>query len=318
MFDQDPQRVCILQGPVAVKHSTVANEPIKDLLGSIEAGLTKKLLHRYYGGDESKVPVIEYLGGSNSSSTNDLISQFGISASSSSSRTTYKIAQSVPPTLDWLEELAGPTKGWLRAALTSSSIVHGNGYLDNPLIRILAPREGQTVVVDKKDGLPTCVTFFGAARSFGKHKSDFKAAELGYDSSSRTISLTLFEDRTNSSVPLHLSYKYCPEMGGQALIHEVTQGRNDRIKQFYWKLWFGDNETMPTIDIHDTFSGPQVTITAEHIERFCSVVGNQSAQFKTARSAEVQAPMDFAIVTGWQVCRSKHTAQSGPILTFAL
>ena len=33
IFDQDPQRVAILQGAVAVKHARVANRPIKEMLG---------------------------------------------------------------------------------------------------------------------------------------------------------------------------------------------------------------------------------------------------------------------------------------------
>jgi len=37
------------------------------------------------------------------------------------------------------------------------------------------------------------------------------------------------------------------------------------------------------------------------VERFCAVVGNQDPSFKTAWNPEVKAPMDFAIVTGWQV-----------------
>ena len=76
---------------------------------------------------------------------------------------------------------------------------------------------------------------------------------------------------------------------------------NERIKAFYWKLWYGDDKSLPAIDIREKFVGPEVTILAEDVEQFCVVVGNQGESFKTARSEEVQAPMDFAIVTGWQV-----------------
>ena len=59
VFDQDPQRhVCILQGLVAARHSIVKDEPIKDLLGNITSLLTKKLLDRLCGGDESKASRI--------------------------------------------------------------------------------------------------------------------------------------------------------------------------------------------------------------------------------------------------------------------
>ena len=42
IFDQDPQRVAILQGLVAVKHARVANRPIKEILGGIEDYIVKK------------------------------------------------------------------------------------------------------------------------------------------------------------------------------------------------------------------------------------------------------------------------------------
>ena len=61
VFDQDPQSVRILQGPVAARHPIVKDEPIKDLLGNINSSLIGRLLERRYGGDASKVPAIEYL-----------------------------------------------------------------------------------------------------------------------------------------------------------------------------------------------------------------------------------------------------------------
>ena len=83
---------------------------------------------------------------------------------------------------------------------------------------------------------------------------------------------------------------------------EVTKVRNQRIKGFYWKLWFGDDSALPKIDVRQVFKGPVVTIEPEHAEKFCSVVGNDGEAFKKVHSEAVQAPMDFAIVTGWQVC----------------
>jgi fatty acid synthase subunit alpha len=56
-----------------------------------------------------------------------------------------------------------------------------------------------------------------------------------------------------------------------------------------------------TIDIRDKFMGPETTTEAEAVETFCAVVRNQSESFKAMRRSDVTAPMDFAIVTGWQV-----------------
>jgi len=97
-----------------------------------------------------------------------------------------------------------------------------------------------------------------------------------------------------------LQFVYKPSHGF-APIHEIDTGRNERIKAFYWKLWYGDDEVLPAIGIRDKFVGPEVTILAEDVEQFCAVVGNRAENFKTARNENVQAPMDFALVTGWQV-----------------
>lgn len=39
--ERDAQRVCILQGPVAVRYSTVCNEPVSEIMGNIANGLAQ-------------------------------------------------------------------------------------------------------------------------------------------------------------------------------------------------------------------------------------------------------------------------------------
>jgi Glucosamine-6-phosphate isomerases/6-phosphogluconolactonase len=56
------------------------------------------------------------------------------------------------------------------------------------------------------------------------------------------------------------------------------------------------------VDLCDELVGPEVTITAAAIDRFYDVIGNQGEKSKTSRNLNVEAPMNFVIVTGWQVC----------------
>ncbi|KAI0649410.1 fatty acid synthase [Trametes meyenii] len=293
VFDQDPQRVCILQGPVAVKHSKVKDEPIKDLLGNITSDLVNKLVDRLYGGDKSKIPTVEYLA----PAARPIPAAIAPAVSNNTS--TYSVGQTLPETSAWLETIAGPELGWARALLTSTTIVQGTAYLDNHMRRLFAPRRGQKVVVETDGTRPTKISVFGAARSVGEHDPSFKVIEASFSSSTSTINVTIFEERRGSSIPLTLNFVYKPAMGF-APIHEVADGRNRRIKEFYWKLWFGDNEVLPEINVRDTFTGPEVTIDEDDVETFCAVVGNQGEAFKSARTDTPLAPMDFAIVTGWQ------------------
>ncbi|KAH7884386.1 hypothetical protein F5I97DRAFT_1968464 [Phlebopus sp. FC_14] len=295
VFDQDPQRVCILQGPVAVKHSKVKDEPIKDLLGNVTTKLIEKLLQRSYGGDVNAVPSVDYLA----PAPEDVDIPDEVEVEESSESIVYKIGDVLPNTSEWLQALSGSELNWLKALLTSQTIVQGQAYIDNPLRRALAPRHGQCIVVSLAHGSPTSLTVYGSARSYGPHKPDFTAIKITYSASSSLIDVTLNEDRRDTTVSLSLQFKYIPSMGSTP-IHEISAGRNRRMKEFYWKLWFGDDQTLPEIDLRETFIGPEVVISGDDVEMFCGVVGNQNEAFKAARTADVKAPMDFAIVTGWQ------------------
>ncbi len=286
--------MAILQGPVAVRHSIKKDEPIKEMLDNVVSGLVGKVLERYYGGDESKIPVVDYLGMKPTS-----ISPLSGVDVIRSDEVKLDVSAAVPPTEDWLRFLAGPELNWWHALVMSEFVVQGTSYIANPLRRILAPRPGQKLAVRMLDGQPNHISVHGDVRSFGEHQPDFLAVDIKYDASSRLINLTLFEERRGNAIPLQLQFKYEPSQA-YAPIHEVAEGRNKRIKEFYWRLWFGDDEKLPELGVRDTFTGPEVTISASDVEAFCAVVGNQQEKFKTTRTDEVKAPMDFAIVTGWQ------------------
>jgi fatty acid synthase subunit alpha len=257
VFDQDPQRVCILQGPVAVKHAKVKDEPIKDILGNVTSVLVEKLIDRVYGGDTNKISTVDYLGAKPA-----VVSQLnGIKKAESANEVTYALGATLPDVSSWLETLAGPELAWSRALLSSPTIVQGTSYVDNPIRRLLSPRRGQKVTVS-----PTSITVYGAARSYGPHKNGFKALEIIYTPVSGLIDVTIFKERREVSVPLSLHFQYMPSMGSIP-IHEIAEGCNNCIKQFYWKLWYGDNEVLPDIDIREKFTGPEITIEANDVER---------------------------------------------------
>ena len=285
-----------MQGPVAVKYSKVKDEPIKDLLGNITSLLLERLLERSYGSDANQIPTIDYLA----PEPEEFDVPDDVDVKKSATSITYKIGSALPDTSEWFEVLSGSELNWLRALLTSQTIVQGRSYIDNPLRRALRPRAGQRVVVGMSGRSPVSLTIYGAARSFGSHNADFKAVEIKYSASSKLIDVTLYEDRRGVSIPLHLQFKYVPAMGSTP-IHEVSEDRNRRIKEFYWKLWFSNETPMPDIDVRETFIGPEVVISGQEVETFCGVVGNQNEAYKLARTTNVKAPMDFAIVTGWQV-----------------
>ena len=150
----------------------------------------------------------------------------------------------------------GSELNWLFALTSSPTIVQNTSYVDNALCCILVPRAGQKVAVKY-----ISVTVYGAARSYGGYIPTFEALSAVFNPETKLIDLTLFDECQNLAIPLSLQFQYCPSQGF-APIHEIASGRNERIKQFYWKLWFGDDEVLPDIDIHENFVGPVMRLLA--------------------------------------------------------
>ncbi|KAF8287734.1 HSP70-domain-containing protein [Clavulina sp. PMI_390] len=151
-----------------------------------------------------------------------------------------------------------------RAPSPSITLVQAGEYILSPLKRLFAPCKGQTVIVAAGANGPT---FEGVTATFN----------------GKTDGITVVvEELKGSSIPLKFTFIYRPDQGF-ASIHEVTKGRNKRIKAFYGRLWYGEYKVLPSIGIHDKPVGPEVTIDVAVVERFCAV-----------------PPLDFAIITGWQ------------------
>jgi fatty acid synthase subunit beta len=77
-------------------------------------------------------------------------------------------------------------------------------------------------------------------------------------------------------------------------------GRNDRIKEFYHRVRFGDDSVPFNIRIISEHEGGQATITGRVISDFAHAAGNTGEAYVDCPGKEVFAPMDLVIVVGWK------------------
>ncbi|KAI8855120.1 acyl transferase domain-containing protein [Chytridium lagenaria] len=296
VVDQDAQRVAILQGPVAVRHAVKVDEPVKDILGNIYKGHIEALKAKYYGGSELGIPVVEYLG---ARPANVPVGKLrGVTATplvdGDESSIMYQISRDVdelPAVNDWLETLAGSNLSWLRALLTTDSIVREKLLVPNPVVQILKPRAGQTVFVKLDSQRRPVVLTVYPGRAQGSVPSRHAAVVITIEGD--VISVTIFERRETQSIPLKFYFKYRPFQGYNP-IHEVVEGRNQRIKNFYAALWdvsATDIQMKPTDTFRSSFE-----VNSSHIKDFTQIVGNQDELYINSSIA----PMDFGIVAGWR------------------
>lgn len=300
VIGQDVGRTCILQGPTAAKFSTVIDEPIKNILDGIHNTHIEMLTKDYYAGDVSKIPSIEYFGGKlvETEMPGDVE---GLTVSYDAHKNIYRLSPSATATLpeldSWLALLAGPKRNWRYALLMSEVVVQGQKFQTNPLRRIFAPARGLLVeILYPNDPSKTEIIVKEQPRH-NQYVTVIEAKLVGKNE----IQVNMVKDTTALGMPvsLPLNFTYHPE-AGYAPIREVMNGRNDRIKEFYWKAWFGEEPLNLDGLVTSTFDGGKTTITSEAINDFVHAVGNTGEAFVDRPGKTVFAPMDFAIVVGWK------------------
>ena len=298
---QDVGRTCILQGPTAVKYSNTVDEPVKAILDGVHNNHIKSLTKDVYGGKESSIPVIEYFGGQLLLEGEADLEMDGLTTSKDNERISYRLSSAPNATLPdleaWLHLLAGKAYSWRYALFTTEVFVQGQRFQTNPVKRVFAPSKGLLVEILQPNNPRSTIIIVKEPSNSGKM---IKTMEISMSGKNEVI-LKLLEERTaeGKAVCLPLKFSYHPE-AGYAPIREIMEDRNDRIKEFYYRIWFGDEpvpfDTPPT----STFDGGRVTVSSKAIADFVHAVGNTGEAFVERPGKEVFAPMDFAIVVGWK------------------
>ena len=301
VVDQDVGRTCILQGPTAVKYSNTVDEPIKEILDGIHNDHIKSLTEDVYNGKESSIPQIEYFGGQLLLEDEKEAEMDSLTESVDADRISYRLSPApnatMPETEAWVHLLAGKAYSWRYALFTTEVFVQGQQFQTNPIKRIFTPRPGLLVeIIHPKEPRSTVIRVKEPSQS-GKMIKTIEVSMSGKNE----ITLNMYEERTvaGSAVALPLKFTYHPE-AGYAPIREVMSDRNDRIKAFYYRIWFGDEAVPFDSPATSTFDGGRATVTSKAIADFVHAVGNTGEAFVERPGKEVFAPMDFAIVVGWK------------------
>ena len=267
VVDQDVGRVCILQGPVAVKHSIKVDEPVKEILDNINKGLIDQLYGEFY----QSIPVPNRAKSVADIDMDQFISDYLVVDSNNDKHSI--IVNLIPPTSQWYLFLSTiGSCSWLSEFLLSEFIIQDKLFVDNTVKNLLKPKVGLKIELMTGED---CILKIENALSLSLDGNQVKLVMI------------------DSGVPLEFYFHYYPDRDF-APLHEVMDGRNDRIKSFYYRLWFG-TDLIQLPSIFDTFI-TQGTVESSLVNEFCKAVGNLSPSF----IKDDLAPMDYAIVLGWK------------------
>ncbi|EED22445.1 malonyl CoA-acyl carrier protein transacylase, putative [Talaromyces stipitatus ATCC 10500] len=298
VIDQDVGRVCVLQGPVAVKHSTTAEESIQDILDNIHNGLIENLETKTPGVSENN--LLMFQGMDKYSTYNHMVCEgVNVTRTHNSMTLAIPLTASVPNRKEWFELLAGTENGtWRRAFFKSDFFIQNRKFAPNPAHRILAPAPGVTLEIHhphKPHKTHLAVTEYCGG-------NNRMTVTIGPISEDNAIAMNLFHHDTATGKPisLPLRFTYHPNIS-YAPIHEIMDSRNDSIRKFYYNVWLGEKPPVPfNMPLTSKFESSWVTITTHAVREFVHAIGNTADLYVDRPGEQCFVPMDFAIVAGWK------------------
>ncbi|KAJ2208115.1 fatty acid synthase alpha subunit Lsd1 [Coemansia sp. RSA 521] len=273
VVDQDPQRVGIQQGPVAARYSTVVDEPVKTILDTIYHKHIAALKERLYGGDESSIPVVEYLCADPVAV--DLPGS--VTVRYSESERVFVLPEDtdkLPDTEVWLQAVAGPCKSWLQAWLAAPVVLHGTKYTENKLRRLLRSRPGRTVSIRMIDGIPQTLQIVGANGQL----------EFKLEHSNGAITQSFFQPAVDRVATLRQRFAYTPATPLTPIAY-LEENDVECIRRFIAVTWVDNSDeatkfqevTDPNVILHSN----GITITKNHILKLGGIINQASGKVVT-------------------------------------
>lgn len=290
VLGRDPQRTCIIQGPVAVQHCKSVGETSQDILDGIQTALIQRLAKNNYEIDEH-VP-----------GTKNLTRKFGTSlyfqgVHTETSRGQLTLAfPSVGPLPDaqkFWEELRNMTHGWAQACLTDRTIQQGSQRRPNPIQAAFSPDRDSIVTI--KYSAEERIEAVSLKTKSGRMVMQLKSLD------GLQISLVLYERNFAAArdVCLELGLRFLPGQN-TCRIFEDPFNRNERIKNFYSELWLGKRlGLLAASAVHREFSSGQVKIDPADVRQFRAVIETSAPDHLIQGIHRSEVPIDYCIVLAW-------------------
>ncbi|KAH6677550.1 fatty acid synthase [Halenospora varia] len=299
IVDQDVGRICVLQGPVAVQWSNVVDEPISQILNNIHNGYINKALPLAYGSEMDNIPQIECFGNFCDINADSSIPE-GVAVCKQENGTLYQVENDASVDLDqWLSVLGGGNGDWRHAFFKTPTIVQDDTTCQNPVRRLFVPSADTFVLMDDTEDPknPTISLFEHPERS---DKEPMKVVQIKVQRNNGIV-MEIFDHRNalGQPTPLVLLFRYHPE-ASFAPIFEVMHDREDRVKDFYHRIWFAKENSSNAPSVKSKFTGGSLTVEGSSIAEFASCIGNQDDAFSKRFGKALSAPLDFAVVVAWK------------------
>lgn len=291
VMDQDPQRTCILQGPVAVQYSRVANQPAKEILEEIATYYLERLEASTSTASTEATP---WLGYREERFPRCTLSKSDLTPGQPMIQVTAAMTEM--PVEDLARLLSDGQLSWLSCLILSSYIVEGRKIAKNRLFAFFRLSPGQTI-----------------RRSFAPdgnlQELCIESSELGRGNElvkvqcvDSLITLQVTFSAPTRPLKLVLKYQFQPQTPSLP-IHEAVGENHSSIRQFYWDLWGLDGsepgeqglEAVAGLRATDAVFGERQIVSGEELGAFY-----QAVLQRMPSSGQSDLPLDYVMVLVWR------------------
>nr|QOV03397.1 SpofasB [Hypomontagnella monticulosa] len=284
VFDQDPERVCILQSPVSVRYATRDDQSSKEILDEIHRDLVV-LMHAVEKPNGHVATRTNVTSRSRPMSENIMVDSMG-------DRIVFRPVpgEDLPSQEKWMECLDPYASSAILGLIREESLFEAASKRcrPNPFCRIFGPRHGYSLVLCR----------------------DYHEALLRDDSTGQTI--VRVEARSAKDLRVEFTHRDSVPSGAATLVFQweydehtrqlidTTENRDKVIQDFYAHLWLPQNGTNRTGRLTDRFFADSFELTQQLQGALHSVVAHAFPSASPVGQTAV-LPLESAVIAAWDV-----------------
>ncbi|XPT03480.1 Fatty-acyl-CoA synthase system [Ascochyta lentis] len=286
VIDQDPQRVCIIHGPVAAQYSIDIDEPAGEILGGILEELTRMLLDTH--SVNTSLPVEKSLI--------DRFQDYEHIATPGKSTISLNLDEYDSSVLELVQRICGEVPTGISACLKAPKVFRDGSMVDNPILASLRPVAGtkMTMSFDLTLSRLDALTLSTPTQDGSEH-TVFRLES----SRDEDVALTLCAPIIDKSLPSKLKFTFqVTRKGNEGFIRETTSDRDEKIRAFLAKQWALQPDSILSPPGNTGFQA-KFTLLDWHVREFLALISRAQTNNSTQPCVSDAVPMDIGVFVAW-------------------
>ncbi|KAK4669936.1 uncharacterized protein QC763_207300 [Podospora pseudopauciseta] len=304
---QDAERVCVIQGPVAVRHCTALDESAKDILDSICQAHVWMMLERGY-----KPTPMSLVTETTAPMTPNLPAIAGVLS------TTHGVIYRVELTKDFkileterlIKHIVNVAGSWAEKCLEDDWIFRGTSRCQNPIKTAFLPVARDTIEM-RRATEDSCFNEIVLSPGSSTAKNPRTSLKITHNRIGDIVVTLILSPSVATKRVTEVKFPLKVHQGPKGCrLYENASTHTATVKSLYHRLWIHDvfPGSPQVTGLSSEFTGNEIILCERNIYDYINVIRRSSgAQLRSWNPSGLLIPLDYCIVVAW-------TALTKPLL----